>query len=256
MDNDDAPVGRILTRREVLALLGGAAIAACAPAALSSPTPTASTAGASPAASAAGSIVAMPACVVVPALTEGPYFVDEKLNRSDIRADATGGTPKAGAQLDITFNVGRVSGNACTALPGATVDVWHCDALGVYSDASDPGFNTKGQKWLRGYQTTDASGVAKFTTVYPGWYQGRAVHIHFKIRTTTGAQTADFTSQLFFDENMNEKVFATAPYSQKGASGRLRNERDGIYNESGGKTLLNVTQSGSIYTAAFAIGLA
>jgi protocatechuate 3,4-dioxygenase beta subunit len=255
VDNDDAPVGRILTRREILALLGGVAVAACAPAALSSPAPTVA-ASASPTASAAGSIVAMPACVVVPALTEGPYFVDEKLNRSDIRSDADGGKPKAGSQLDITFNVGRVANNACGTLPGATVDVWHCDALGVYSDASDSGFNTKGQRWLRGYQVTDANGVAKFTTIYPGWYQGRAVHIHFKIRTTSGGQTNDFTSQLFFDENMNDKVFATAPYSQKDASGRLRNEGDGIYRQSGRKTLLNVTQSGSIYTATFAIGLA
>jgi protocatechuate 3,4-dioxygenase beta subunit len=125
----------------------------------------------------------------------------------------------------------------------------------VYSDASDPGFNTKGQKWLRGYQTTDASGAAKFTTIYPGWYQGRAVHIHFKIRYATGSQTADFTSQLFFDEALNDKVFATAPYSQRGASGRLRNTADQIYQQSAGKTLLNVAQTGSAYAGTFAIGL-
>jgi protocatechuate 3,4-dioxygenase beta subunit len=251
VENDDAPIGRILTRREVLALLGGAAVAACAPAALSSPTPSAS---ATPAASGSAA-VATPACVVVPALTEGPYFVDEKLNRSDIRTDATGGTPKAGAQLDITFNVARVSGSSCTALQGATVDVWHCDALGVYSDATDPGFNTNGQKWLRGYQTTDAAGIAKFTTIYPGWYQGRAVHIHFKIRMASGTQTADVTSQFFFDETTTDKVFATSPYTQKPGSGRLRNEGDAIYRQSNGKTLLNVSQSGSIYAATFAIGL-
>jgi protocatechuate 3,4-dioxygenase beta subunit len=238
----------------MLTLLGGAAVAGCAPAALSSPTPTASTA-ASPTATAS-QVVATPACVVVPALTEGPYFVDEKLNRSDIRTDASGGAAKAGAQLDITFNVGRVSGSACTTLQGATVDVWHCDGLGVYSDATDPSFNTKAQTWLRGYQTTDASGVARFTTIYPGWYQGRAVHIHFKIRTTTGGQTSDFTSQFFFDESLTDKVYANAPYSQKPGSGRLRNDGDDIYRQSGGKTLLNMTQSGSIYAATFAIGLA
>jgi protocatechuate 3,4-dioxygenase beta subunit len=257
IDDDDAPVGRILTRREVLALLGGAAVAACAPAALASPSP--STASSSAPANAtvspgASQIVATPACIVVPELTQGPYFVDEKLNRTDIRADASGASAKAGAQLDLTFNVARVSGSACTALGGATVDVWHCDALGVYSDASDPGFDTKGQKWLRGYQTTDASGVAKFTTIYPGWYQGRAVHIHFKIRYPSGSQTADFTSQLFFDETVNDRVFAAAPYSQKG-SGRLRNTGDQIYQQSAGKTLLSVTPNGGGYAGSFSIGL-
>jgi protocatechuate 3,4-dioxygenase beta subunit len=256
MDTDDAPIGRIMTRRETLALLGGMAVAACTPAALSSPSASASgTSAPTSSAAASSAIVATPACIVVPALTEGPYFVDEKLNRSDIRTDASGGTAKAGAQLDITFNVARVSGSSCTALQGATVDVWHCDALGVYSDASDPGFNTKGQKWLRGYQTTDAAGIAKFTTIYPGWYQGRAVHIHFKIRMASGTQTADFTSQFFFDESMTDKVFATSPYTGKPASGRLRNDGDSIYRQSNGKTVLNVAQNGSLYAATFAIGL-
>ena len=194
--------------------------------------------------------------MVVPALTEGPYFVDEKLDRSDIRADAGGGAARPGAQLDLVIQVGRVSGAGCAALQGATVDVWHCDALGVYSDATDPSFTTKGQKWLRGSQTTDASGVARFTTIYPGWYRGRAVHIHFKVRVPSGSRTADFTSQFFFDEALNEKVFATSPYSQKGASGRLRNERDDIYRQSNGKTQLNVTQNGSVYAAAFSLGMA
>ena len=243
MDNDDLPLGRILSRREILALFGATIAAACAPA--------------SPAASgAATTTIGAPQCIAVPALTEGPYFVDEKLDRADIRTDATGGAPRPGTQLDLTIQVGRMSGGACNALQGATVDVWHCDALGVYSDASDPSFNTKGQKWLRGYQTTDGSGIAKFTTIYPGWYQGRAVHIHFKVRVASGSQTADFTSQLFFDDSFNEKVFATAPYSQKGASGRLLNDRDDIYRQSNGKTKLNVTQNGSVYSASFSLGIA
>jgi protocatechuate 3,4-dioxygenase beta subunit len=249
--DDDAPLGRILTRREMLALLGGAALAACTPAAVSAPSSSPSP---SAGASATAPTVATPACVVVPELTEGPYFVDEKLSRSDIRADAGGGSPRPGAQLDLTFNVARVSGGACTALQGATVDVWHCDALGAYSDVSDPGFNTKGQKWLRGYQTTDAAGVAKFTTIYPGWYQGRAVHIHFKIRVAASGRSADFTSQLFFDDALNDKVFATAPYAQKSGS-HPRNESDAIFRQTGGKTTLDVTQSGSLYQATFPIGI-
>ena len=63
------------------------------------------------------------------------------------------------------------------------MDIWHCNALGAYSDVSDPGFDTSGQQFLRGYQATDANGVATFSTIYPGWYSGRTVHIHFKIRT-------------------------------------------------------------------------
>jgi protocatechuate 3,4-dioxygenase beta subunit len=256
MDDDDSPIGRILTRREVLALLGGsgaALLAACAPGALASPTPTTSSqpssTSATTAAAASAATTTLPSCIVRPAVTEGPYFVDEKLNRSDIRADPTNGTVKAGAPLTLTFLVSRVSGSSCAALSGATVDVWHCDALGVYSDASDPSFNTKGQKFLRGYQTSDASGKAQFTTIYPGWYQGRAVHIHFKIRTGT----SEFTSQLFFDDALNTQVFGQAPYSQKGTRGIMTNAADGIFNS---KLLLTVTKNGDAYSATFDIGLA
>ena len=254
MDNDDAQVGRILSRREVLALLGGSSVAllaACAPGALASPSPTATaqqtvaTAATTAAASTAAAV--LPSCVVRPALTEGPYFVDEKLDRSDIRSDP--GAVRPGALLTLNFLVSRVSGTACTALSGAMVDVWHCDALGAYSDVD----SARGQKFLRGYQNTDASGSAKFTTVYPGWYQGRAVHIHFKIRPTS---STEFTSQLFFDDALSTQVFAQSPYSQKGTQGITRNSVDGIYQQSGGKLLLNVTKTGDAYAATFDIGLA
>jgi protocatechuate 3,4-dioxygenase beta subunit len=211
MDNDDAQIGRILSRREVLALLGGsgaALLAACAPGALASPSPTVSAQQTSAAATTAAAVSAaattLPSCVVRPALTEGPYFVDEKLDRSDIRSDPGTGAVRPGALLTLTFLVSRVSGSACTALSSAVVDVWHCDALGVYSHVD----NTRGQKFLRGFQTTDASGTAKFTTIYPGWYQGRAVHIHFKIRPTS---SSEFTSQLFFDDALSTQVFAQSP---------------------------------------------
>ena len=239
MDDDDAPIGRILSRREVLALLGGsgaALLAACAPGALASPSPTtaaqqtlaaATSAAATTAASAA---TTLPSCIVRPAVTEGPYFVDEKLNRSDIRSDPTNGTVKPGAPLTLTFLVSRVSGSSCAALSGATVDIWHCDALGVYSDASDASFNTKGQKFLRGYQTTDASGKAQFTTIYPGWYSGRAVHTHFKLRLFAGStKSYEFTSQFFFDEAITTAVHAVSPYNTRGTRNTV-NAADGIYN--------------------------
>ena len=255
IDPDDRPIGRVLSRREVLALLGGGALlAACAPAGTPSspavPVPTA--AGGTVSAPAA----VLPSCVVRPALTEGPYFVDEKLNRSDIRAEPSTNVARPGTPLTLTFLVSKVSGSACAALANATVDVWHCDALGVYSDAQDPSFNTKGMKFLRGYQTTDANGTAQFTTIWPGWYQGRAVHIHFKIRmAAANGQTADFTSQLFFPDAMNDSVFANAPYSQKGIAGILRNNGDEIFRQSGGKLTISPAKAVDGYRATFDIGL-
>ena len=258
MDNDDAQIGRILSRREVLALFGGSSVAflaACAPGgALASPSPTAtaqqtSAAATTAAATAAAAATTLPSCIVRPALTEGPYFIDEKLDRSDIRSDPATGVVRPGAILNLNFLVSRVTGSACTALSGAMVDVWQCDALGVYPGVG----NAAGQKFLRGFQNTDASGSAKFMTIYPGWYQGRAVHIHFKIRPTS---SSEFTSQLFFDDALSTQVFAQAPYSQKGTQGITRNSSDGIFQQSGGKLLLNVTKSGDVYSTTFDIGLA
>ena len=265
IDNDERPSGRVLTRREILALFGGssaALIAACSPAGIltgsSSPAPASANAAAAQATAASSVAVALPSCVVRPALTEGPYFVDEKLNRSDIRTDPSNNTARPGTALAITFNVARVGAAGCTALAAAQIDVWHCDALGVYSDSTDPNFgSTKGQKFLRGYQLTDASGKAIFTTIYPGWYQGRAVHVHFKIRTTAAnGAVSDFTSQLFFDETLNDVVLSQTPYSQHPASGRLRNSGDGIYQGGGDKLLVKPAQSGSSYSLSIDIGLA
>jgi protocatechuate 3,4-dioxygenase beta subunit len=134
------------------------------------------------------------------------------------------------------------------------VDIWHCNALGAYSDVSDPGFDTSGQQFLRGYQATDANGVAAFTTIYPGWYSGRTVHIHFKIRTGVGeGETSfyDFTSQLFFDEALNDQVHTQQPYAIKGDRDTL-NSRDNIYDD---QLLLTASQTEEGYAAAFDIGL-
>src|SRR5688500_19724992 len=109
--------------------------------------------------------------------------------------------------LDLEVRVYLVANGSSTPMSGAMVDIWQCDAMGVYSDVRDMNgfFNTAGQKFLRGYQVTDASGVAKFTTVYPGWYQGRSVHIHFKVRTNTDGRNAEFVSQLYFDDALDRK---------------------------------------------------
>jgi protocatechuate 3,4-dioxygenase beta subunit len=176
----------------------------------------------------------LPSCVVRPELTVGPYFVDRQLDRSDIRIEPSTGKAVEGVPLALTFNVSSVGGGRCTPLANAMVDVWHCDAHGVYSAVDDrmSGTDSSSQKFCRGYQVTDPNGVARFTTIYPGWY--RTVHIHFKIRTPADAALADrrdqlyeFTSQLFFDEALNDRVYGQAPYSGKGRRDTT-NERDGI----------------------------
>ena len=164
-------------------------------------------------------------CILTAALTEGPFFVDEKLNRSDIRTDPGSGAVSAGIPLALAFNVSRVANSACTPLTGAYLDVWHCDSTGTYSDVSG-----SSRKFLRGYQITDANGVAAFTTIYPGWYGGRAVHIHFKLRLYAGSsKTYEFTSQFFFNDTLTDSVYTQSPYSSRG-SRNTRNSSDGIYN--------------------------
>jgi len=183
--------------------------------------------------------------------------VDERLNRRDIRSDPATGAVKPGVPLRITFRVSRVQGNACTPLPNAVVDVWQCDALGVYSDVRDFAgrFDTSGQKFLRGHQVTDARGVAEFDTIYPGWYAGRTVHIHFKIRTDpTGPHGVEFTSQLYFEESITDQVHAQAPYSQKGRRDTT-NAADGVFHSGGTQLILPVTREGQGYAGTFDIGL-
>ena len=261
LDDDDLPVGRFLTRREILVLLGAAgtatALAACGPSGgspsasaratpMATPTGTAS-ASASPSAGA-GSVI--PSCVVVPDLTEGPFYIDTDLERADIRADTTTGELSAGTPLALTFVVSILDGGACVPLADAVVDVWQCDALGVYSGVSGNSGN-----FLRGMQRTDANGAATITTVYTGWYSGRAVHIHFKVRTEPDADAGyEVTSQLFFDDDVSRQVYAAEPYLSKGQQD-VENERDGIYGQSDGTTLLDARPSGDGYAATFSIAL-
>jgi protocatechuate 3,4-dioxygenase beta subunit len=174
--------------------------------------------------------------VVRPQQTEGPYFVDEKLNRSDIRSDPADGAVKPGVPLQLVFQVFQVGDRTCTPLRNAIVDVWHCDAAGVYSDVSDRSFNTVGQKFLRGYQVTNDNGTAEFLTIYPGWYPGRTVHIHFKIRTNSNSQSNyEFTSQLYFDDALTDQVHSQAPYAARSQRAE-KNDQDGIFRNGGGAT--------------------
>lgn len=123
------------------------------------------------------------------------------------------------------------------------------------SDARDPGFNTLGRKFLRGYQVTDAGGAVRFMTIYPGWYEGRAVHLHFKVRAAAGADRShEFSSQLYFDEAVTDRVHARAPYSVRGRRTQ-RNKEDGLFRRGGSRLMLALTETSSGYAGEFSVGL-
>jgi protocatechuate 3,4-dioxygenase beta subunit len=258
MDADDRQVGRILRRREVLALLGAAGGAVMLSRTGLFGSADAALAQTAATTSATDAVLAQaPACVVKPELTEGPYFVDDQLDRSDIRSEPSDGSLRDGVPLALTFNVSQVGATGCVPLAGARVDVWHCDALGVYSGVNDNTFpsSTVGKKFLRGYQVTGADGAVRFLTIYPGWYAGRTVHIHFKIRTTgTDGNAYEFTSQLFMDDAITDQVHTVQPYASKGQR-TMRNSADGIYRDGGDQLLIAPVASEDGYSASFAIGL-
>jgi protocatechuate 3,4-dioxygenase beta subunit len=263
-DGDDTPVGRLLSRRDavrLLALGGAAAAVGCNGSGNSAESERIAS---SVTDSAGGNVMGpVPKCVAKPELTAGPYFLDQQLNRSDIRLEPSTNVVKEGAVLQLALRVQQIANGKCTPLSGAMVDIWHCDAAGTYSGVNDNmiGFNTVGQKFLRGFQVTDKNGIARFTTIYPGWYPGRTPHIHFKVRTPASAVAAnqknsiyEFTSQLFFDDSLSDQVFASAPYSTKGVRDR-RNSDDGIYREAGDTLMLDVTRGTVGYDASFELAL-
>ena len=116
---------------------------------------------------------------------------------------------KAGLRLDLRVKI--VSADTCKVMQNAAVEIWHCDALGKYSGIASEG--TSGKTFLRGIQRTNANGVAVFRTIYPGWYQGRALHIHLKAFTGGRVSGSRFiggneqhTGQLFFKESVTDRV--------------------------------------------------
>lgn len=189
-------------------------------------------------------------CVLTPAQTEGPYFVDERLSRSDVRADPATGNVTPGALLTLDLAVTAIAGKQCSPLRDAIVDIWQCDAVGNYSDVND----ARGTRFLRGYQATDANGRVRFTTIYPGAYPGRAVHIHLMIRRQAPGRGVKFTSQLYFDDTLTDRVHAAAPYAGAPAR-RTRNNRDGLYAQRGRELTLDVTDAGNGYAATYEIGV-
>ena len=195
-----------------------------------------------------------PSCVLTPRADEGPYFVDERLLRSDVRADADGGPPEEGVLLVLTLRVVE-AGGSCPPVEGAHVDIWHCNAYGVYSN--EPSEKTVGRTFLRGCQTTDADGDVRFTTIFPGWYAGRAVHVHLKVRLLHDDRvTYDFTTQLFFDEDVIHEIHSgQAPYAARGTP-EVSNADDYIYRVDGPDLAVPRTpEPGGGYRGSIVLGL-
>ncbi|HKO92193.1 MAG TPA: intradiol ring-cleavage dioxygenase [Polyangiaceae bacterium] len=181
-------------------------------------------------------------CTLYPEQTEGPYYVDGELLRADIREG------KAGTPLSLELLV--VVGQNCVPLANAAVDIWHCDATGVYSGFTGQlgGLDTRSQVFLRGTQLTGADGRVRFQTIYPGWYPGRTTHIHFKVHLSGNREV---TSQLYFDEALNREVYTTDPYAAHG-----QKDTSNAADLGRNAPLLAVTGNGSGYTGSMTITVA
>jgi len=176
-------------------------------------------------------------CLLSPEMTEGPYYLDDMLVRRDI-------TDKAGVPLDLTMTV--VDAETCAPIANAAVEIWHCDANGFYSgfvdnslggQANDGGYVDDGSDagtFLRGIQLSDEAGTVTFHTIYPGWYGGRAIHIHLAVHLggetedgTDEGGTTTHTGQIGFDDAVTDLVAGIEPYASRTSTFLLASE-DGI----------------------------
>jgi protocatechuate 3,4-dioxygenase beta subunit len=222
-----------VSRREALGFLGTAAAAAAAAAAFGA-TPARATTRSAPAATSQA------ACVLMPEMTEGPYYIDD----AAVRRDITEG--KAGVPLRLRLTV--VDADTCRPIPRATVEVWHADAVGNYSGF---GSSSPDSMFLRGVQRADGNGVVTFRSIYPGWYPGRAVHIHLKAHK--GGNTVH-TTQLFFDEDVSDAVYRASPYRSRSGN-YTSNADDSIYADGGADSTLRLRQDGSGYLGTLTMGI-
>jgi protocatechuate 3,4-dioxygenase beta subunit len=236
------PLTKSLTRREALGALGfvsAAAIVGCGDDNPIAPT----TANAAVTTTTTGTTSA--ACAVTPSETVGPYPSLTDMFRSDIRED------RQGVPLTLTINVNNAT-QGCAPLSGATVDVWQCDAEGRYSQYSQQGFDGRASTFLRGMQTTDASGRVTFMTIFPGWYQGRATHIHVEV--TMNGRSLKVT-QIAFPESVNAEVYGSSVYAARGTN-PTSNTRDGIFADSLAQEMATVSGSASGgYAATFTVNV-
>jgi protocatechuate 3,4-dioxygenase beta subunit len=192
--------------------------------------------GSGPAAVASGAVT----CVLTPEQTEGPYYIaNEK-----VRRNITEGRP--GAPLVLRLFV--VDASTCSPIKGAAVDIWHADAGGVYSGF---GSGSGNRTFMRGIQRTDAKGLARFRTVYPGWYRGRTVHIHVKVHV--GGNVVH-TGQLYFPDSWTDRVFRRKPYSRR-PNRDTRNATDFVFRNGGRRSLLGLRKSAGLYVATIRMGV-
>jgi protocatechuate 3,4-dioxygenase beta subunit len=187
-------------------------------------------------------------CSITPETTEGPYYFDPELERSEITEG------REGAGLTVRL---QIVDEACNPIEGARVDLWHCDASGHYSGYPGQGdgrdVDTTGQKFLRGWQRADKAGVATFQTIYPGWYRGRTTHIHFKAFPEEGRA---MTGQMFFPDDLSERIFSTrAPYNQRDGRRDTMNADDGILRRAGSGVQSAVREAASTYEALMIIAV-
>ena len=236
------------TRREVLAVLSagvGAVLAGCG----STPTTPSSTTTPT---TTGGGTSSTASCAATPSETEGPYPDKTGMinNSAFFRRDITEGT--SGLPLTLTLTIVNVN-SSCAAVSGANVEIWQCDAAGRYSEYSQPGYDGSGQTFLRGIQTTDANGQVTFTTIYPGWYAGRATHIHVDV-FRSGALVK--TTQIAFPESISAAVYATGVYASKGQNSTT-NSSDNVFSDGTTNELATLTgNTTSGYTATLTIGVA
>jgi protocatechuate 3,4-dioxygenase beta subunit len=269
--NDDHHEGQRVSRRRILAgvssvSLAGLLAACTGGSATTSGSVTTSTGETvSPDATTSEDLTSLFAnsgtCTLSPATTQGPYYFDADKIRSDVRED------REGKQLRLAFKV--QDSETCKPLPNSVVEIWHCDANGIYSGAEaasgaggqggggqggggqPPGGGQPGggsqdlvptddKRYLRGAQVTNTDGIVQFTTIWPGWYAGRTTHVHVMVHVSNQRV---LTTQVMFDEKLNSAVYAEQPYAAH--TGRTTfNDGDGIFKES---MLLTVKQDGAGY---------
>jgi len=236
-------------RRKVLRLIGAGAIGAL----------VTSCGGSASSSSSSGSTTGSSSCAVTLEGEEGPYFVDDSasgFNRSNILSNLDESNTQSGIPLTLTLIV-QDNKNSCAVMSSVQIDIWHCNADGVYSDEGVE--STVGETWLRGYQVTDSTGTVKFITIFPGWYQGRATHIHLRVRSSyDNSSTGETnTTQLCFPQDtINTVNTSIAPYSSHGTNSTT-NANDHVYTpETAGTTLLTLSgDTTSGFTATFKINL-